>query len=274
MKYVKWKVDEFTRQLGITDLPVDVLNLEYHEKGLDVLLLPYADSDALNIIEGYNLQHHIRMYKALTTVTQSRKTVILYNNRLSYGERNYVLAHELGHIVLSHTSRGGILGKSTHISTANRQEQEADAFARYLLAPIETLQKEKNLNATGISERTTLPYEIAAIVWSELEQENIQVRKRQTLKHWKTASVTFALLLAFEGTGVLVHDQLDRNAVEQIEAEIKAKTVYATESGERYHEQDCQYVEGKENLREMTLEEAEEMNLLPCEGCEPDEIQQ
>ena len=47
--------------------------------------------------------------------------------------------------------------------------------------------------------------------------------------------------------------------------------VYATPSGKKYHLEDCQYLKGKENLREMTISEAKQAGLTPCSVCNPDE---
>lgn len=47
--------------------------------------------------------------------------------------------------------------------------------------------------------------------------------------------------------------------------------VYVTPSGEKYHLADCQYLKGKENLKELTINEAIQENLSPCHVCNPDE---
>lgn len=45
--------------------------------------------------------------------------------------------------------------------------------------------------------------------------------------------------------------------------------VYLTASGSKYHSPDCQHVEGKDNLRRMTRQEANAQGFEPCKTCEP-----
>ena len=45
------------------------------------------------------------------------------------------------------------------------------------------------------------------------------------------------------------------------------ETVYCTASGGSYHYADCSYIEGKDNLTEMTVQEAEAAGLEPCSKC-------
>ncbi len=45
------------------------------------------------------------------------------------------------------------------------------------------------------------------------------------------------------------------------------EAVYCTESGESYHYAGCSYIEGKDNLKEMTVQEAESAGLDPCSKC-------
>ena len=44
-------------------------------------------------------------------------------------------------------------------------------------------------------------------------------------------------------------------------------TVYCTASGGSYHYAGCSYIEGKNNLKEMTIREAESAGLEPCSKC-------
>lgn len=48
-----------------------------------------------------------------------------------------------------------------------------------------------------------------------------------------------------------------------------SSVVYVTSSGKKYHRAECTYVEGKDNLIEMTREEAEEEGYEPCSVCNP-----
>lgn len=48
---------------------------------------------------------------------------------------------------------------------------------------------------------------------------------------------------------------------------LSAETVYVTRTGEKYHVEGCQYIEGKDDLREMSAEEAEQAGYEPCSVC-------
>ena len=55
------------------------------------------------------------------------------------------------------------------------------------------------------------------------------------------------------------------------EAPTNAQTiVYVAPNGDKYHTASCQYVHDKENLTEMTLEQAESQGKIPCKVCHPD----
>ena len=45
---------------------------------------------------------------------------------------------------------------------------------------------------------------------------------------------------------------------------------YITQTGSKYHEEDCMYIKGKENVRRMTEEEYKSGEYEPCKGCRPD----
>lgn len=45
--------------------------------------------------------------------------------------------------------------------------------------------------------------------------------------------------------------------------------VYATPSGSCYHRADCHHVQGKDDIRRMTIAEARAAGLKPCQSCKP-----
>lgn len=49
---------------------------------------------------------------------------------------------------------------------------------------------------------------------------------------------------------------------------ILQQTVYITQYGNKYHRSDCSYIQSRE-VREITLFEAEKLNLAPCKVCKP-----
>lgn len=51
----------------------------------------------------------------------------------------------------------------------------------------------------------------------------------------------------------------------------KTETFWVTRYGECYHREDCFHLYGKDNLREMTRQDARDEGLRPCTDCRPDD---
>ena len=45
------------------------------------------------------------------------------------------------------------------------------------------------------------------------------------------------------------------------------ETVYVTRTGEKYHVDGCRYIKGKDDLKDMSVEEAEKAGYEPCSVC-------
>lgn len=104
-------------------------------------LISYDEIEKMGSQETFAFQEYRQ--KDAYTITDNETRIVCYDNHLSYEERNFALAHELGHIVLNHTN-AGVRGKSvlhTHSmwyddeEEKDIQEEEADEFALNLLAP-------------------------------------------------------------------------------------------------------------------------------------------
>lgn len=74
------------------------------------------------------------------TVFIDNEYIIFYKDELPYPEKMFVIAHEIGHIVLEHTYCG-VMGKSPDEAMENEQEQEADVFAYQFIAPVCVLKR-------------------------------------------------------------------------------------------------------------------------------------
>ena len=72
----------------------------------------------------------------ITRTDENGLCVILYNRNISVERKRFTVAHEIGHIVLEHTS---IFGDCDQFSK-NSQEKEANAFAGELLVPSDDLK--------------------------------------------------------------------------------------------------------------------------------------
>jgi hypothetical protein len=50
---------------------------------------------------------------------------------------------------------------------------------------------------------------------------------------------------------------------------LSSKKVVVTKSGDKYHRPNCIYVESKNNLQEMTVQQAVASGKEPCSACKP-----
>lgn len=82
-------------------------------------------------------------------------SVILYKDNLPYGERLFVIAHELGHIILKH-KRDFLFSEEPPVEENDVQEDEANDFAYFLLAPPCILAKFVVLDHIILGELTCL----------------------------------------------------------------------------------------------------------------------
>ncbi len=86
------------------------------------------------------------------TVRASGMNIILYNDKVrNDGRRNWTIAHELGHVLLSHTE------------VSKRNEHEADAFAAELLIPEAVLRFLDAREGTPISPEEMTNYFSASL---------------------------------------------------------------------------------------------------------------
>lgn len=65
------------------------------------------------------------------------KLIVTLSESLAPARRRFVLAHEVGHLVLAHSTSLSLCGKGRWLH--NRQEKEATALAAFLLLPAEAV---------------------------------------------------------------------------------------------------------------------------------------
>lgn len=84
---------------------------------------------------------------------------IVYDETQSVAVKRFVIAHELGHILLGHPLREGLYGNS--FSAKKGAEKEADSFAVRLLCPACVLWKTGKVTAKEIATACGVPEDIA-----------------------------------------------------------------------------------------------------------------
>lgn len=120
---------ELLAKAGTKTLPVDVMAVA---REIGCVVQPVSKSkelllrekiDIATIADGRSLQSGDRSY-------------ILYNDELTNAQRDRIIAHELGHLVLHQDPTSPYL---TGAKDTAKQEAEAEKFARNLLAPLPVL---------------------------------------------------------------------------------------------------------------------------------------
>ncbi len=184
---------------------------------------------------------------------------ICYPDRLSALERRSVILHECGHIYLKHLTDSVVLGKSGDPDVDAAQEQEADAFALFALAPPELLSRMKVFTAREIARTCRVSLRDARTVAAFMRPE----AKRKTL-HWFLAAV-LATLAVF----LLILARPTETPPARPLPTKRGATVYVTPAGDRYHRQDCYHIAGHDVI---AIDRAAAINsgYTPCKTCRPD----
>lgn len=167
LEHIKAQAWEFRVQYHLGDF---ILNIEeLNKKNIGFKIVPY--SEANQYFKYVGLLEYAGLHKGFATYHDGNR-LIFYSDALAFSDRNIVIAHEIGHIVLGHTTKNSILGSHNHSNSANRQEQEADVFALALLAPVPVLLEMHVHTISAISQITGLPYDLARLVAIEIAQKD------------------------------------------------------------------------------------------------------
>lgn len=126
------KADGLLLNHYINRLPLTLEELERIAHDMDWLLDTYQE--ATGFISKAGIADFVKEHKAFATIYDGQ-TVILYDGQLPYSEKLQYICHEMGHIVLQHTTENGVVGLCDDPKRMVAQEEEADAFAAEMMAP-------------------------------------------------------------------------------------------------------------------------------------------
>lgn len=130
MVNVDAKAYDYIIRHNINVLPIDPLTID----GTDYGIMSYTEGRA--IIDSLGLAAELSKRKGIT-VNLDGYNIIMYDPDLYADERRYIVAHEIGHVILEHPCYNNIVGGGgRRRKDLRRQEQEADIFAYSLLAPV------------------------------------------------------------------------------------------------------------------------------------------
>lgn len=107
---------------------------------------PFDIANGMNVILVYYPLDDVRGFYQYF----KRNNLIYLDERLSNHDRKFVLAHELGHMILHKKSNAVFMDTRTQFNTS-RYEQEANLFAMYLLVSDDALAEYHNYTLEQIS---------------------------------------------------------------------------------------------------------------------------
>lgn len=195
----------------------------------------YSYNEAIDIIDQYQLQEMVEKNDSFATRI-GNKIVIIYDDNISQLDFPYILAHEIGHIVLGH------LDSTDNTDDIYTKERDCNCFANELLGYI---PNHKIGIVCGIGAITIPIITIIAVLFNN--SYSITQNPPQE-------------------TGVNITISIDENVLsEHIITE--TTPVYIKKYGEKFHLEGCRYIKNKDNLIKVSIAEAVKAGYEHCENC-------
>ena len=287
---------------NICSLPITTHTIEQIliDKGWTIITYDLQNNSHVELTKKIGVYDISKKEKAFTYYNTDGKKIVFIRSGLSNNNRRLLLAHELGHIELSHLSESAVLGYKPFGLIDDEQEDEANEFAIEFLAPVCILRKKRITNIKAISSITLLDYKRSRLVADEVIRHKKytdyeielcnqfcanETKKEKNIKiRYTVIAIITAIILV---TSYMINMNVNKSnntehtinnstAQTQVIQEATAAPVIAgvdvvvTKSGQKYHEPGCNYRKDKANLIHMTLKEAIGAGYEPCEICNPD----
>lgn len=208
---------------------IDFVSIEEFIKTMGYIVVffntPVGDME----LKRYSLFEESKNKSAFTYTSASK--IIFIDDKLPSEDKNYLLYHEVGHILLGHVNYKRVSTKNTHL-----MEFEADTFAQMLI---------------------TLP-----------KQNKVSVFLSFAMIFLLLLSFITGRTVAFKETDIPI-DIIPSESNEQIytnEPTAIEEIVYITRTGRKYHKEYCSYL--RNGCSEISLSEAQEL-YAPCSVCNP-----
>lgn len=199
----------------------------------------YSYKDAGEIIDIYNLRTMAESNDSFAAHIGNR-TVIFYDENISQLDFPHILAHEIGHIVLGHLD---------NTDDIYAKERDCECFADELLSYV-PFQAQALLSWVGA---LFVLFVVGAVFYvAKSENESSIVISESSAPQTSTEYTTSIS---------------EHNSITSSESDYINTVVYITEYGTKYHIDGCRYIKGKDNLLEVTIEQAEKAGYEPCEIC-------
>lgn len=230
MRFSK-EIKKLIKSAKITNFPIGLAEIKQivQRSGWEI----YSYKDAVEIIDSYNLQEMVEKNDSFASNIGNR-VVILYNSEISQLDLPYILAHEIGHIVLGH------LGDTNDIY---EKERDCGYFADELLAYVPKMRSGDIGSAIFVGLATALFMSVNIILPSKDYPQDMTE------------------------TTVSVISEESNSSYSASEDSVVGTSVFVTKYGKKYHLAGCRYIKGKDDLLEISVEEAERAGYEHCEIC-------
>jgi len=121
MNYIKHKALHFIKETNISKIPITPQALRTAAQRKGYIIKGYSTSATLMIVLG--IYDEAKKAASVSTIDADKNILIFIDDLMPRDKQLFALAHEIGHIELSHTLR----------TPGSIQENEANRFAHYLL---------------------------------------------------------------------------------------------------------------------------------------------
>lgn len=246
MRFSK-EIKQLIKSTKITNFPIGTSEIKQiiERSGWEI----YSYKDGKVIIDSFNLQSMVDSNDAFATRIGGR-FIILYSENISPLDFPFILAHEIGHIVLGHLD-----------NTENIYEKERDSayFANELLQYVPKFKVTYSEIIAGIL--------ILLSVWVICMA--VKINKDDT-DYVATEIITSTISSANTDSITATESYLSETSStisEIIETDAIIQTVFITKFGTKYHVDGCRYIKDKDDLIELSVDEAEQAGYEPCEIC-------
>ena len=170
MTFMEKSAMELLLKCGIHRFPVDA---EQIARELDYNLVDYQSGAQL--IESAGLDY-MYIYEGFSAKI-GKKYYIFFKEGLSRERKNWIIAHEIAHIK-HHLVSAGLIGRAEGQKEKQLLEQEAETFAKALLAPLYVLTHMKIVEPADIERITGLEPDKAQEVFLDLSEYEAERKER------------------------------------------------------------------------------------------------
>lgn len=289
----RYKAVQLLISNNISRLPITTQTIEQilTSKGWTIITYDIQNNSHVELTKKIGVYDIAKKEKAFTYYNTDNKKIVFIRTGLSNNNRRLLLAHELGHIELSHLSEFAVLGYKPFGLIDDEQEDEANEFALEFLAPICVLSKLHMTNIKTISSVTLLDTKQSRLVYDAVKnhkkyteyelqlcnqfsvtkkEKNLKIRYAVTAIITALILVTATITAKYKSQENIEQTQVIQKATPTSEPQIMDIDVVVTKSGQKYHTLECKHIKDKSNLVHMTINESIQAGYQPCEDCKPD----